>query len=317
MALWPGMSERERRLLGGGLVLAAFISTLLFVDVPLYRSGRDMERKAAAEQSRLKSIIAMGQEYLSVKDEVDEIRGKAFNGAGTSLSGIDAIVGKSGLKKKMASLKPTTNPVAEGIKAIKAEVAFERISRPGQTDRRHGIRWTSHGDREDLHQGHVRGPFRLPCHADREYGGTGVERSEQQRHGPADDAPRRSPPLRSHRRHAQQKPPGAHEGEEQRQLPQCVVHHEVWSLSRHGVSRKGRERNPHRYPFRGMGPRGRALPGGEGTVSIRIGDEALRFNINTLVTPQGKINDKAVERFGRLLRSVGSKEALWEQWRSG
>ena len=128
MALWSGMSERERRLFGGGLVLAAFISTLLFVDVPLYRSGRDMERKAAAEQSRLKSIIAMGQEYLSVKDEVDEIRGKAFNGAGTSLSGIDAIVGKSGLKKKMASLKPTTTPVAEGIKAIKAEVAFERIS---------------------------------------------------------------------------------------------------------------------------------------------------------------------------------------------
>jgi general secretion pathway protein K len=52
------------------------------------------------------------------------------------------------------------------------------------------------------------------------------------------------------------------------------------------------------------------FPVGEGTVSIRIGDEASRFNINTLVTPQGKINDKAVERFGRLLRSVGSTEAL-------
>ena len=52
------------------------------------------------------------------------------------------------------------------------------------------------------------------------------------------------------------------------------------------------------------------FPVGEGTVSIRIGDEASKFNINTLVTPQGKINDKAVERFGRLLRSVGSKEAL-------
>lgn len=54
------------------------------------------------------------------------------------------------------------------------------------------------------------------------------------------------------------------------------------------------------------------FPVGEGTVSIRIGDEASRFNINTLVTPQGKINDKAVERFGRLLKVVGSKEALSE-----
>ena len=54
------------------------------------------------------------------------------------------------------------------------------------------------------------------------------------------------------------------------------------------------------------------FPVGEGTVSIRIGDEASRFNINTLVSPQGKINDKAVERFGRLLKVVGSKEALSE-----
>lgn len=52
------------------------------------------------------------------------------------------------------------------------------------------------------------------------------------------------------------------------------------------------------------------FPVGEGTVSIRIQDEASRFNINTLVSPQGKINDKAVERFGRLLGSVGGKEAL-------
>jgi len=55
-----------------------------------------------------------------------------------------------------------------------------------------------------------------------------------------------------------------------------------------------------------------AFPVGEGTVSFRIEDEASRFNINTLVTPQGKINDKAVERFGRLLGIVGSKEALSE-----
>lgn len=52
------------------------------------------------------------------------------------------------------------------------------------------------------------------------------------------------------------------------------------------------------------------FPVGEGTVSIRIGDEASRFNINTLVSPQGQINAKAVERFGRLLGSVGNREAL-------
>lgn len=49
---------------------------------------------------------------------------------------------------------------------------------------------------------------------------------------------------------------------------------------------------------------------GEGTVSVQIEDEASRFNINTLVNLQGKINETAVKRFGRLLVSLGSDEGL-------
>jgi general secretion pathway protein K len=52
------------------------------------------------------------------------------------------------------------------------------------------------------------------------------------------------------------------------------------------------------------------FPVGEGTVSVRIVDEASKFNINTLVNAQGTINDRAVERFGRLLRELGIEEGL-------
>jgi general secretion pathway protein K len=52
------------------------------------------------------------------------------------------------------------------------------------------------------------------------------------------------------------------------------------------------------------------FPVGDGMVSIRIEDEASKFNINTLVTPQRKIDDKAVERFGRLLKTVGNDDGL-------
>ena len=55
------------------------------------------------------------------------------------------------------------------------------------------------------------------------------------------------------------------------------------------------------------------FPVREGTVSIRIGDEASRFNINTLVDPRGAIDSKAVERFGRLLKLVGREERLSAQ----
>lgn len=54
----------------------------------------------------------------------------------------------------------------------------------------------------------------------------------------------------------------------------------------------------------------RDFPVGEGTVSIRIDDEASRFNVNTLVTPRAKVDDRAVERFGRLLASVGDEPRL-------
>lgn len=54
------------------------------------------------------------------------------------------------------------------------------------------------------------------------------------------------------------------------------------------------------------------FPVGDGTVSIHIEDEAARFNVNTLVTPQGTVNATAVQRFGRLLRSVGNDDRLAE-----
>ena len=52
------------------------------------------------------------------------------------------------------------------------------------------------------------------------------------------------------------------------------------------------------------------FPVGDGTVSVHIIDEASKFNINTLVNPQGGINEKAVERFGRLLTIAELEEGL-------
>lgn len=128
MRLSETLSERDRRLLVPVVIIGAVISILLFVDLPLYSRGRQMEKTSAEERQRLTSIVSMSRDYLSVKTELDEIRATAFSGGGASLSGIDVIVVKSGVKKKMTSVKATTKPVADGIKAIKAEMSFERIS---------------------------------------------------------------------------------------------------------------------------------------------------------------------------------------------
>lgn len=124
------LSDSERRLLVRAGIVTAIVAVLVLVDLPLYRSGTRMATRAVEEQQRLTSIVSMGQDYLSVKAELDDIRATAFTGGGASLAGIDAIVGKLGLKKKLASVKAAGRPVgeAEGMKAVKAEMSLERIS---------------------------------------------------------------------------------------------------------------------------------------------------------------------------------------------
>lgn len=128
MRLLKNISDRDRRLLVPVLIAAGFILVLLFVDIPLYRKGMEMEKKAVEGEKRLKSIISMGQEYLSIKDEIEDIKANAFTGDGASLSGIDSVVSRSGLKKRLSSLKPATTPAAEGMKRVRAELSLERVA---------------------------------------------------------------------------------------------------------------------------------------------------------------------------------------------
>lgn len=128
MNFLKNMSDRDRRLLFPAFIITAFLSLLLFVDFPLYKNGVEMESKSLAEEKRLKSIISMGQEYISARNDVEDIKERAFNGEGSSLSGLDSIVSRAGLKKRLSSLKPTTSPVTDEMKRIKAELSFDKVS---------------------------------------------------------------------------------------------------------------------------------------------------------------------------------------------
>lgn len=128
MELFKNISDRERRILLPAAVGAAILAVILFVDLPLYKAGAETARKAREEGNRLNSIISMGKEYISIKYELEEIKERAFKGEGASLAGLDSLVNRVGLKKKLLSLKPTTTPVSEGMKKIKAELSLEKAA---------------------------------------------------------------------------------------------------------------------------------------------------------------------------------------------
>lgn len=128
MELLKNISDRERRILIPAAVVAAFIAILLLLDLPLYRKGAETSLKAGEEGKRLDSIITMGKEYISVKYEIDDIKDTAFVGEGASLTGLDSLVKRSGLKKNLSSLKPASTPVSDGLKKIRTELALEKIA---------------------------------------------------------------------------------------------------------------------------------------------------------------------------------------------
>lgn len=128
MNILKKISDRDRRLLFPAVIITAFLSLLLFVDFPLYKNGVEMERKSLAEEKRLKSIISMGQEYISARDEVEDIKERAFKGEGSALAGLDSVVSRAALKTRLSSLKPATSPVTDEMKRIKAELSFVKVS---------------------------------------------------------------------------------------------------------------------------------------------------------------------------------------------
>lgn len=128
MRLFKNIPDRDRRLLFPVLVVLGFLSILLFVDIPLYKRGMELDRKAGEEEKRLKAIISMGEEYLSLRDEVEYIRERAFSGGGASISEIDSVVSRSGFKKRLSSLKPATTPAALGLRRVRAELSFDRVA---------------------------------------------------------------------------------------------------------------------------------------------------------------------------------------------
>lgn len=52
------------------------------------------------------------------------------------------------------------------------------------------------------------------------------------------------------------------------------------------------------------------LPLGDGILSVKIIDEEARFNINNLVRNNGNVDEKALDRFNRLLEEIGLKGEL-------
>lgn len=110
------------------IIMAVSVLAAIFVDIPLYRKWAEVKKRGIEEDKRLKSIISIGREYISVRNEIEDIMEQAFKGDGSTLAGIDAVVARAGLKKRLSSIKPVITPVTDRIDRVKAELFMEQLA---------------------------------------------------------------------------------------------------------------------------------------------------------------------------------------------
>lgn len=103
-----GLSSREKRVVRGGVILAAAFALLQFVVLPAHDRGRDLERALAAEQQSLARIHELRAEYLKLSPALSgEALAAAAAEKGFSLfSFLDQQAAKSGIKGNIDYMKP-------------------------------------------------------------------------------------------------------------------------------------------------------------------------------------------------------------------
>jgi len=110
------ITRRERlALLVAGGVIAAFLLVQLIV-IPAVEKHRLMNRQLEAQSRALQEMLGLQAEYLQLKSRTQRAQAELSNRRPgfTLFSFLDSLAGQTGLKDRIAYMKPSTN-VQEGL----------------------------------------------------------------------------------------------------------------------------------------------------------------------------------------------------------
>ena len=124
------LAFREKVVLGLGALLGVMILAYTLIISPYAEKMRVLDRRISQKTVELKEISTLRQEYLEIKERMEELKGKVRKrGKAFSLfSHLESLAGKTLIKGNIASMKPQSSPIGEHYKESSVEVKLESIT---------------------------------------------------------------------------------------------------------------------------------------------------------------------------------------------
>jgi general secretion pathway protein M len=124
------LAFREKVVLGLGAAAGAAVLAYHLLITPYAEKMRVLDRRIAQKTAELKEITALRQEYLEIRERMEELKAKARKrGKSFSLfSHLESLAGKALIKGNIASMKPQSTPLGDRYKESSVEVKLESIT---------------------------------------------------------------------------------------------------------------------------------------------------------------------------------------------
>ncbi len=124
------LAFREKVVLGLGALLGVMLLAYTLIITPYREKMRVLDRRITQKTIELKEISTLSQEYLEIRERMEELKGKARKrGKSFSLfSHLESLAGKTLIKGNIASMKPQSTPISGDYKESSVEVKLESIT---------------------------------------------------------------------------------------------------------------------------------------------------------------------------------------------
>jgi type II secretory pathway component PulM len=124
------LAFREKVVLGLGALLGVMLLAYTLIITPYREKMRVLDRRITQKTIELKEISTLSQEYLEIRERMEELKGKARRrGKNFSLfSHLESLAGKTLIKGNIASMKPQSTPIGGDYKESSVEVKLESIT---------------------------------------------------------------------------------------------------------------------------------------------------------------------------------------------
>ncbi len=130
MPYWSGLRQRERIVLGGGLICLFLLLLTHFILLPFFEARDKMTRSIARQEKVLQELTELKAQYQSLKGGTDVLRQVMERRSPdfTMASHLDRIINETDMKSCIQDFQSTKSQAGEGYDLTRTEIKIARVT---------------------------------------------------------------------------------------------------------------------------------------------------------------------------------------------